>query len=77
MFCYQKMGESLQELAADIERLSYLAYSDCPADVRGSLALQHFVEGKKDHEIQITLRMEDIKDVKSTLLYSVKYKTAH
>ncbi|GBM42713.1 hypothetical protein AVEN_219159-1 [Araneus ventricosus] len=34
----QKPGESLQELAADVERLKSLAYAECPLDVRESLA---------------------------------------
>ncbi|GBL91978.1 hypothetical protein AVEN_116790-1 [Araneus ventricosus] len=34
----QKPGESLQVLAADVERLMSLAYAECPQDVRDSLA---------------------------------------
>ncbi|KAF8781568.1 Retrovirus-related Pol polyprotein like [Argiope bruennichi] len=41
---YQKAGESLQELAADIQRLSHLAFSDCPVETRQDLALQHFID---------------------------------
>ncbi|KAF8789950.1 Retrovirus-related Pol polyprotein like [Argiope bruennichi] len=41
---YQKSGESLQELAADIQRLSHLAFSDCPVETRQDLALQHFID---------------------------------
>ncbi|GBN20800.1 hypothetical protein AVEN_167827-1 [Araneus ventricosus] len=37
----QKPGESLQELAADVERLMCLAYNECPLDVRESLAAQY------------------------------------
>ncbi|GBM36443.1 hypothetical protein AVEN_234825-1 [Araneus ventricosus] len=33
----QKPGESLQELAADVERLMSLAYAECPLDFRESL----------------------------------------
>ncbi|GBN55349.1 hypothetical protein AVEN_200582-1 [Araneus ventricosus] len=33
----QKPGESLQVLAADVERLMILAYAECPQDVRESL----------------------------------------
>ncbi|GBM75919.1 hypothetical protein AVEN_125330-1 [Araneus ventricosus] len=32
----QKPGESLQVLAADVERLMSLAYAECPQDVRGA-----------------------------------------
>ncbi|GBN43980.1 hypothetical protein AVEN_174302-1, partial [Araneus ventricosus] len=40
----QKPGESLQVLAADVERLMSLAYAECPQDVRDSLAAQYFVD---------------------------------
>ncbi|GFW57643.1 gag-Pol polyprotein [Trichonephila clavipes] len=36
----QKVSETLQELATDVERLSHLAFSDCPTEVREVLALQ-------------------------------------
>ncbi|GFV97877.1 gag-Pol polyprotein [Trichonephila clavipes] len=32
----QKVSETLQELATDVERLSHLAFSDCPTEVRKS-----------------------------------------
>ncbi|GFV09000.1 retrovirus-related Pol polyprotein from transposon 412 [Trichonephila clavipes] len=44
----QKVSETLQELATDVERLSHLAFSDCPTEVREVLALQHFVDGVRD-----------------------------
>ncbi|GFS97090.1 CCHC-type domain-containing protein [Nephila pilipes] len=57
---YQKAGESLQELAADIQRLSHLAFSDCPVDIRQDLALQHFIDSVRDPEIQKALRLADV-----------------
>ncbi|GBL72996.1 hypothetical protein AVEN_128166-1 [Araneus ventricosus] len=36
----QKPGESLQVLAADVERLMSLAYAECPLDVRESLVFR-------------------------------------
>ncbi|GFW61295.1 gag-Pol polyprotein [Trichonephila clavipes] len=60
----QKVSETLQELATDVERLSHLAFSDCPTEVREVLALQHFVDGVRDPEIQKALRMADLKDLK-------------
>ncbi|GFV81604.1 retrovirus-related Pol polyprotein from transposon 412 [Trichonephila clavipes] len=56
--------ETLQELATDVERLSHLAFSDCPTEVREVLALQHFIDGVRDPEIQKALRMADLKDLK-------------
>ncbi|GFT23816.1 gag-Pol polyprotein [Trichonephila clavipes] len=60
----QKVSETLQELATDVERLSHLAFSDCPTEVREVLALQHFIDGVRDPEIQKALRMADLKDLK-------------
>ncbi|GFW16746.1 gag-Pol polyprotein [Trichonephila clavipes] len=48
----QKVSETLQELATDVERLSHLAFSDCPTEVREVLALQHFIDGVRDPEIR-------------------------
>ncbi|GBM39862.1 hypothetical protein AVEN_45815-1 [Araneus ventricosus] len=44
----QKSGESLQESAADVERLMSLAYAECPQNVRESLAAQYFVDALRD-----------------------------
>ncbi|GFS98369.1 gag-Pol polyprotein [Trichonephila clavipes] len=60
----QKVSKTLQELATDVERLSHLAFSDCPTEVREVLALQHFIDGVRDPEIQKALRMVDLKDLK-------------
>ncbi|GBN70391.1 hypothetical protein AVEN_55137-1 [Araneus ventricosus] len=51
----QKPGESLQELAADVERLMSMAYAECPLDVRESLAAQYFVDAIRDEDTQIQL----------------------
>ncbi|GFX74346.1 retrovirus-related Pol polyprotein from transposon 412 [Trichonephila clavipes] len=68
----QKVSETLQELATDVERLSHLAFSDCPTEVREVLALQHFIDGVRDLEIQKALRMADLKDLKGALVFAMK-----
>ncbi|GBM20740.1 hypothetical protein AVEN_105967-1 [Araneus ventricosus] len=55
----QKPGESLQVLAADVERLMSLAYGECPQDVRDSLAVQNFIDAIKDEEMQLSTRLID------------------
>ncbi|GBL95097.1 hypothetical protein AVEN_106056-1 [Araneus ventricosus] len=72
----QKPGESLQELAADVERLMSLAYAECPQDVRDSLAAQYFVDAIRDEETQLSTRLMDFTDLKSTLAYSMKFESA-
>ncbi|GFT72104.1 uncharacterized protein TNCV_2272111 [Trichonephila clavipes] len=68
----QKTGESVQEYASEVERLTNLAFSDHPATVREVISLQYFVDGLKDGEIQKTVRMADVQDLKSALLYALK-----
>ncbi|GFX78601.1 gag-Pol polyprotein [Trichonephila clavipes] len=65
-----------QELATDVERLSHLAFSDCPTEVREVLALQHFIDGVRDPEIQKALRMADLKDLKGALVFAMKFEAA-
>ncbi|GFX49567.1 hypothetical protein TNCV_4902091 [Trichonephila clavipes] len=72
----QKVSETLQELATDVERLSHLAFSDCPTEVRDVLALQHFIDGVRDPEIQKALRMADLKDLKGALVFAMKFEAA-
>ncbi|GBM74578.1 hypothetical protein AVEN_151030-1 [Araneus ventricosus] len=72
----QKPGESLQVLAADVERLMTLAYAKCPQDVRDSLAGQYFVDAIREEDTQYATRLMDAKDLKSALTYSMKYKAA-
>ncbi|GBM58697.1 hypothetical protein AVEN_256471-1 [Araneus ventricosus] len=72
----QKPGESLQGLAADVERLMSLAYSECPQDVRDSLAAQYFVDAIRDEDTKHATRLMDAKDLKSALTYSMKYEAA-
>ncbi|GFX69136.1 retrovirus-related Pol polyprotein from transposon 412 [Trichonephila clavipes] len=72
----QKVSETLQELATDVERLSHLAFSDCPTEVREVLVLQHFIDGVRDPEIQKALRMADLKDLKGALVFAMKFEAA-
>ncbi|GFW34931.1 gag-Pol polyprotein [Trichonephila clavipes] len=72
----QKVSETLQELATCVERLSHLAFSDCPTEVREVLALQHFIDGVRDPEIQKALRMADLKDLKGALVFAMKFEAA-
>ncbi|GBM46444.1 hypothetical protein AVEN_78588-1 [Araneus ventricosus] len=60
----QKRGESLQVLAADVERFMNLAYAECPLDVRESLAAQFFVDAVRDGDTQHSTRLMDSKDLK-------------
>ncbi|GFT40377.1 uncharacterized protein TNCV_3115551 [Trichonephila clavipes] len=68
----QKNGESLQEYASEVERLTNLAFSHHPATVQEAISLQYFVDGLREGEIQKAVRMADVQDLKSALLYALK-----
>ncbi|GFV93578.1 uncharacterized protein TNCV_1988901 [Trichonephila clavipes] len=68
----QKTGESLQEYASEVERLANLAFSHHPATVHKGISLQYFVDGLNDGEIQKPVRIADVQDLKSALLYALK-----
>ncbi|PRD21791.1 UNVERIFIED_CONTAM: hypothetical protein NCL1_50831 [Trichonephila clavipes] len=78
---HQKTKESFLEYASEIERLANLAFSNYPAIVREIISLQYFVDGLKDGrkspevgKIQRAVRMADVQDLKSVLLYALKLK---
>ncbi|GFX23533.1 gag-Pol polyprotein [Trichonephila clavipes] len=71
----QKVSETLQELATDVERLSHLAFSDCPTEVREVLALQHFIDGVRDAEIQKAPEWR-ISRLKGGLVFAMKFEAA-
>ncbi|GFX27882.1 uncharacterized protein TNCV_3083051 [Trichonephila clavipes] len=72
----QKTGESLQEYASEVERLTNLTFSDHPATVRETISLQYFADGLKEGEVQKAVRMADVQDLKSALLYVLKLEAA-
>ncbi|GFY24088.1 uncharacterized protein TNCV_1011411 [Trichonephila clavipes] len=73
----QKTGESLQEYASEVERLTNLAFSDHPATVREAISQPYFVHDLKDGEMQKAVRMAYVQDLKSALLYALKVEAAN
>ncbi|GFV62365.1 uncharacterized protein TNCV_2126001 [Trichonephila clavipes] len=63
--------------ASEIERLANLAFSDHPATVRETISVQYFVDGLKEGEIQKAVRMADVQDLKSALLYALKVEATN
>ncbi|GBL68911.1 hypothetical protein AVEN_18051-1 [Araneus ventricosus] len=53
-----------------------LAYAECPPDVRESLVAQYFIDAIRDEDTQHSTRLMDAKDLKSALVYSMKYEAA-
>ncbi|GFU95016.1 gag-pol [Trichonephila clavipes] len=54
-----------------------MAFSDHPATVLEVISLQYFVDGLKDEQIQKAVRMADVQDLKSALLYALKLEAAN
>ncbi|GFX90125.1 uncharacterized protein TNCV_2421091 [Trichonephila clavipes] len=73
---YQKPEESLQEYAFGIQKLTTLGLSDLSANVREMISLEYFVDGLMVEEIQMAVRMTDVKDPHSALLYTLKVEAA-
>ncbi|KFM68826.1 hypothetical protein X975_06063, partial [Stegodyphus mimosarum] len=72
----KKPTETLQELAKDVEMPSHLAFVECPRETREILPLQYFIDGIRCPEIEKALRMADVKDLKSSSMYAVKFEAA-
>lgn len=56
----QKFGESLAFFAADLERLSQMAYPECPHSVRDKIACAQFVSALSDNFVKRTLQLEGV-----------------
>ncbi|GFU34454.1 uncharacterized protein TNCV_1992021 [Trichonephila clavipes] len=56
--------------------LANLAFSDHPATGRETISLQYFVDGLREEEVQKAVRMADVQDLKSALLYALKLEAA-
>jgi len=64
----QKFGEDFAALGADLERLSKLAYPECPYAVRDKIACSQFISALSDYFIKRTLRLEGINSLKSAVI---------
>ncbi|XP_071652584.1 uncharacterized protein [Temnothorax longispinosus] len=56
----QRFGEDLATLGSDIERLSRLAYPECPYEIRDKIACSQFVSAVSDNFVRRTLQIEGI-----------------
>ena len=60
----QKFGEDLASFGAEIERLSRLAYPECPYSVRDKIACAQFVSALSDNFVRQTLLLEGFSSLK-------------
>ncbi|GFS37936.1 gag-Pol polyprotein [Nephila pilipes] len=55
---------------------AYRVFLDCPVETRQDLAFQHFIDSVRDPETQKALRLADVKDIGSALVYAHKIEIA-
>ncbi|XP_072377725.1 uncharacterized protein [Diabrotica undecimpunctata] len=72
----QKKDEALQEYEVDIARLVRYAYPTAPEDMMEKLAVQTFIDGLRDHEMQRTLRLARHKTLVDVLSAALEYESA-
>ena len=69
----QRSGESIQQLAQDIERLSYPTYDP---QHREETAVGTFVKAVRDQELKQTLLLADKRNLKDAVAYSFTFESA-
>uniref|UniRef100_A0A6P7GJ60 Uncharacterized protein LOC114339534 n=1 Tax=Diabrotica virgifera virgifera TaxID=50390 RepID=A0A6P7GJ60_DIAVI len=72
----QKKDEALQEYEVDIARLVRYAYPTAPEDMMEKLAVQTFIDGLRDHEMQRTLRLARHKTLVDVFSAALEYESA-
>ncbi|XP_055899118.1 uncharacterized protein LOC129928518 [Biomphalaria glabrata] len=72
----QKSGETLQELAADIERLARLAYPLATPEFVDVIVTDAFIDGVRDAELKKAIRISGKRKVSEALIYALSYEAA-
>jgi hypothetical protein len=72
----QKSGETLQELAADIERLTHLAYPTAAGEFLDSIKADIFTDAVRDGELRRAIRISGRKTSSEVLVYALSYEAA-
>ena len=72
----QESKETLQEFEADISRLVHLAFPDAPENMIQALAIQRFIQGMRDSEIQQALRIAHTKTLSDALSIALEHEAA-
>jgi len=73
----QKFGEDLASFGAEIERLSRLAYSECPFSVRDKIACAQFVSALSENFVRRTLQLEGFTSLKLAVERAKVIKIIH
>ena len=72
----QRSRETLQEFEASIDRFIRLAYPEAPDDFRIRFAVQTFIDGIGDCELQQVLRMARHRNSSEALVHALEFEAA-
>ncbi|XP_076660208.1 uncharacterized protein LOC143363524 [Halictus rubicundus] len=68
----QRKGESISELAAEIERLAQAAFGECPYESRDKLAASQFVAALANEEMKRILRLGGFTSLRAALIRALE-----
>ncbi|ESO02231.1 hypothetical protein HELRODRAFT_161475 [Helobdella robusta] len=72
----QRSGESIQQLAQDIERLILLSYPTSDPEHRDETALDTFIKALRDSELKQSLLLSDKRKLKDAVAHSLTFESA-
>ncbi|ESO06010.1 hypothetical protein HELRODRAFT_160117 [Helobdella robusta] len=72
----QRSGESIQQLAQDIERLTLLLYPTSDPEHRDETALDTFIKALRDSELKQSLLLSDKRKLKDAVAHSLTFESA-
>lgn len=72
----QKSDERLADFATDLQRLTNIAFSDCPENAKNRIALAQFVDGISDVEIQHRVREAAPSTIDSALQHALQIQAS-
>ena len=68
----QKATETIPELGQDIRRLTNLAYSSAPIEVRETLAKEQFVDALVSSDMRLRIKQSRPKDLNDAICHAVE-----
>ena len=64
----QQKGQTISDLATEVERLAHVTFGDCPPETRDKLAASQFISSLANEEMKRTLRLGGFKSLSATVL---------
>ena len=64
----QQKGQTISDLASEVERLAHATFGDCSSEIRNKLAASQFISSLANEEMKRTLRLSSFKSLAATVL---------